>query len=197
MPNLDYFVAPECLEHSDFLVRGYLPGDGAALNEALAASYSHLRTFMPWAEREQTVEQSERFARESRARYLLAENFNLAIFDPSGSTLLGGSGFHLREGGLDQRNAEIGMWIRAGAAGRGLGTAVLVAVLAWGFEKWPWQRLSWRCDSTNTASARVATKAGMRLEGTLRSHSTAVSGGGRRDTLCFAALRGEWSPPAA
>ncbi len=195
MPISDYFIAPEKLENSDFLIRGYLPGDGAALNEALSVSYAHLRPFMPWAEREQSLEQSERFVRESRAKYLMAENFNLAIFDPSGSTILGGSGFHLREGELDQRNAEIGMWIRAGAAGRGLGTAVLVAVLAWGFDEWPWLRLSWRCDPKNVASARVAENAGMALEGTLRSHATAVHGGGRRDTLCFAALRGEWAPP--
>lgn len=192
---MESFIAPEQLERPDFLIRGYLPGDGAALNDALAVSYAHLEAFMPWAQREQTVEQSERFVRESRARYLLAENFNLAVFDPSGTEILGGSGYHLREGGLEQRNAEIGMWIRADAAGRGLGTAVLVALLEWGFTQWPWLRLSWRCDALNVASDRCARNAGMVHEGTLRGHANAIRGNGRRDTMCFAALRGEWAPP--
>ena len=192
MSNSDYLVAPDHFEHPEFLIRCYQPGDGAALNAALASSYEHLSPFMPWAQHAQSVEQSERFARESRARYLLAENFNLAVFDPSGAEILGGSGFHLREGTLSARNAEIGMWIRGDMAGKGLGTSVLLAVLEWGFTEWPWLRLSWRCDPLNTASARVAEKAGMQVEGTLRNQTWAVQGDGRRDTLCFSMLRDEW-----
>ena len=36
--------------------------------------------------------------------------------------VLGGSGFHLREGPLADGAAEMGMWVRASEAGRGLGT---------------------------------------------------------------------------
>jgi ribosomal-protein-alanine N-acetyltransferase len=84
------------------------------------------------------------------------------------------------------------MWVRASEAGRGLGTQLLEAMLRWGFTAWPWLRLSWRCDPRNVASVRVAEKAGLRLEGTLRSHELGVDGS-RRDTACYAALREDWA----
>ncbi|HUM37468.1 MAG TPA: GNAT family protein, partial [Anaerolineae bacterium] len=105
--------------------------------------------------------------------------------------LLGGSGFHLREGGLPQRAAEIGMWIRADAAGKGLGTAVLRALLTWGFTEWPWERLAWRCDGRNLASRRTAEKAGLTHEGVLRQHLL-LADGSRRDTYLYAMLKADW-----
>ena len=115
----------------------------------------------------------------------------MGIWSPDESRLLGGCGYHLREGPLELRNAEIGMWIRGDVAGHGLGTAALCALLRWGFSAWPWLRLSWRCSSANRASQRVAEKAGMQREGVLRSHAIDPDGS-RRDTVCYAALREEW-----
>jgi RimJ/RimL family protein N-acetyltransferase len=174
------------------VLRGYQPGDGVQLAEAVNASYEHLKTFMLWAKPDQSVAHYEERARTSCARWLLAEDFVIGIWEPDGSRLLGSCGFHLREGGLALCNAEIGMWIRVDAAGRGLGTAVLQALLRWGFTEWPWQRLSWRCSSANVASQRTAERAGLQREGVLRSHE--VNGDGvRRDTFCYAHLRDEWS----
>jgi RimJ/RimL family protein N-acetyltransferase len=62
----------------------------------------------------------------------LATDFALGIWQLDESRLLGGCGYHLREGPLHLGNAEIGMWIRAEAAGRGLGTAALRSALALG-----------------------------------------------------------------
>jgi RimJ/RimL family protein N-acetyltransferase len=128
---------------------------------------------------------------EFRGRWLLATDFALGIWQLDESRLLGGCGYHLREGPLHLGNAEIGMWIRAEAAGRGLGTAALRALLRWGFSEWPWVRLSWRCSAANEASQRVATKAGLQREGVLRSHAVDPDGS-RRDTVCYVALRAEW-----
>ena len=86
------------------------------------------------------------------------------------------------------------MWVRASMAGRGLGGRFLHALLQWGFTEWPWLRLSWRCDTRNKASIRVAERAGLKREGTLRSHLIAPDGQ-RRDTACFAILRDEWTSP--
>ena len=109
--------------------------------------------------------------------------------------MLGGSGFHLREGPLDSRRAEIGMWIRGSEAGTGLGTEALRGLLEWGFTEWPWRRLSWRCDTRNGASSRVAEKAGLLYEGTRRQRDDGVDG-----TTCDAAmyglLRSDWEAAA-
>jgi RimJ/RimL family protein N-acetyltransferase len=164
------------------------------LCSAVNESYEHLAPWMSWAQENQTVEQSERLVRHNRAHYLLGDDFVIGVFDSSQTRLLGSTGFHLREGPLSSRCAEIGMFIRLTESKQGLGTRVLLAMLDWGFHAWPWLRLSWRCDSHNKASIRVAEKAGMKREGLLRSQAAEV-GAGRRDTVCFGALRNEWAAP--
>ena len=101
---------------------------------------------MPWARPQQPIEDSEKLVRQFRARYLLAEDFVIGVFSLDERRLLGGAGFHLREGSLSTACAEIGMFIRQSEAGRGLGTRVLGALLDWGFTEWPWLRLAWHCD---------------------------------------------------
>lgn len=185
------FIAPERFVTPTFVLRSYQPGDGELLSDALNNSYEHLTTFMPWAKPYQSVEESEALVRHFRGRYLLNEDFVLGIFSADERRLLGGSGFHLREGGFPHRSAELGMWIRADAAGKGLGTAVLLALLEWGFTAWPWERLAWRCDGTNLASRRTAEKAGLIHEGVLRQHSLQPDGAWR-DTYLYAMLKAEW-----
>ena len=191
-----YLVPPDRSSEPGFLLRSFLPGDGARISEAVNASYDHLKRFMPWATPEQSVERSEQLCREFRGHWLRATDFVISVWEPDESRLLGGCGYHLREGGLELRNAEIGMWIRADAAGRGLGTAVLRSLVRWGFSEWPWLRLSWRCSSANLASQRTAEKAGLQREGVLRSHAVDPDGQ-RRDTCCYAILRDEWQQRAA
>lgn len=193
--NLAFIAPPEQLACAKFVLRRYLPGDGAALSEAVNASYDHLKTFMPWAKPTQAVEVSEQLVRDFSGRWLCGTDFVVGIWSPDNKRLLGGCGYHLREGPIELRNAEIGMWIRGSEAGKGFGTEVLKQLLRWGFSEWPWLRLSWRCSGANKASARVAEKAGMQREGVLRSHAIDPDGA-RRDTLCYAALRSEWKARA-
>jgi RimJ/RimL family protein N-acetyltransferase len=183
------FIAPMSFTDNSLTLRAYQPGDGAELRVATTSSYEHLRPWMLWATPEDSVEAAEVRCRRFAARYLSNEEFVLGIWD--GDQLAGGTGFHLRGASLALQNAEIGMWIRGSYAGQGLGTRALRMMLAWGFEDWGWQRLSWHCDTRNHASARVAQKNGMRLEGTLRGDALDVAGK-RRDTYIFVMLREEW-----
>ncbi|HTV24515.1 MAG TPA: GNAT family protein [Polyangiaceae bacterium] len=190
-----YIIPPERHEAPRFVLRSFHPGDGARVSEAKNASYDHLKTFMVWATPNQSDEHAEQYCREVRGRWLLSSDFAIGIWEPGEARLLGGCGYHLREGALELGNAEIGMWIRSDAAGHGLGTGVLRALLEWGFTEWPWVRLSWRCSSANRASQRVAEKAGLRREGVLRSLAVDADGE-RRDTVCYAMLRDEWRSTA-
>lgn len=184
------FFAPSEYRDNDLTIRAYRPGDGPALQHAVVSSYEHLRPWMPWATPDQSLAQSEATCRRFAANYLLNEDFVLSAW--VAGELAGGSGYHLRAGALASGNAEIGMWISAAYAGRGTGTRLLAALLDWGFTEWPWQRLSWHCDTRNLASMRVAEKNGLTLEGTLRSDMFDVYGQ-RRDTHVFAILRSEWA----
>lgn len=189
--NTEPFFAPDQYVTTEFTVRSYLPGDGPLLAEAVNASYDHLKRFMEWAKPHTEDIEAEQTVRRFRGEYLLSTNFVLGIFAPDGKRLLGGSGFHLREGELSNRAAEIGMWIRADAAHKGLGPRVLRAILTWGFSEWPWERLTWRCNEQNVASRRVAEKAGMQLEARFRA-AIRQPDGTRETTLAFAALKEEW-----
>lgn len=190
---MPYLFAPERFDADGFVLRSYDVGDGAALAAALNGSYDHLKTFLPWAQPETSERAAERRVRYFRAKWLVAKDFVICVASADGAEILGGCGYHLREGKLDTHNAEMGMWVRADAAGTGLGTRVLVALLEWGFSEWPWERLTWRCSSRNVASIRVAEKAGMQREGVLRGHRDEDPV--RGDTVLFAALRGEWVRP--
>ena len=192
--NKEPFFAPERLVTDAFTIRGYMPDDGPLMAEAVNASYEHLKTFVLWAQPHTEVIRAEQTVRSWRAKYLLSTDFVLGVLSPDNVRLLGSSGFHLRHGGLEVRIAEIGMWIRADAAGQGLGTQVLCTILEWGFTEWSWERLVWHCDARNVASRRAAEKAGMLYEGRMRGVYP-ESDGARQDSLCFGALRGEWRKP--
>jgi RimJ/RimL family protein N-acetyltransferase len=179
---------PERLLGARFVLRCFEPGDGPALAEAIAASTEHLRPWMAWALPVPTPAESEQVVRRFRADWLADRDFTLGIWSPDGARVLGGTGFHLRGRPVGDAVAEIGMWVRADEAGRGLGSEVLAALLRWGFTDWPWERLAWHCDERNVASARTAERAGMRLEGRLRGDKPEV-GPGRRTTLVYGLTR--------
>ena len=186
-------LPPDRLVLDRIVIRSYDAGDGAAVASAVTASYDHLKTYMEWASPRQTAREAELRCRRMRAEYLMRQDFTLGIFDRSSGDVLGGTGFHLRGRALATQYGEIGMWIHRDYARRGLGTRVLLALLAWGCTEWQWERLEWRGDEGNGPSRRVAEKAGMALEAQLRNDATPT--GRRRNTLIYAAQRSEWKLP--
>jgi len=188
------FQAPEEHRSGDLLLRSYQPDDWPELQRAVVSSYAHLRTFMPWARADTTAEQSQENARRFRAIWLLGEQeWVTGVW--RADKLVAGTGFHLRGRPLDAGVADIGMWVRADEAGRGLGTRVLQAMVDWADAAWPFYRLTWSCDARNAASARVAEKCGFVLEGRLREDERDhLDPSFRRDTLLFGLLPADPRP---
>lgn len=188
------FQAPDEYRAGDLLLRSYRPGDGPELNRATVSSYRHLRRFMPWARADTTDEHGEETARRFRAAWLLGER-EWVVGVWLGAKLVAGTGFHLRGRPLDEGVADVGMWVRADEAGRGLGTRVLEAMVDWADVVWPFYRLTWGCDARNVASARVAEKCGFVLEGRLREDAPDhLDPAHRRDTLLFGLLPADPRP---
>jgi RimJ/RimL family protein N-acetyltransferase len=64
--------------------------------------------------------------------------------------------------------AEIGYWTDPSARQRGVATTAVLAACHWAFTTLGIELIEWRCEVGNTASRRVAEKAGFLIEATLR-----------------------------
>ena len=90
--------------------------------------------------------------------------------------------------------ARFGYWLEADARGRGFATRAVSVMTWWLFDRGA-ARVFLTIESTNTASAAVARRAGFVNEGTLRGYG--VWQGRRQDVDVFAALPDEWPEPTS
>lgn len=182
---------PERLQTPRLVLRAPRPGDGAALNAAVLDSLDALRPWMPWAQTAPTLEASEAVAREAHGKFLLRSDlvFSLWLHDGQGreTQLVGGSGLHRIDWSVPR--FEIGYWCRSGHTGQGLVTEAVRALSRMAFDQLQAQRVEIRMDERNTASWRVAERAGFTLEGVLRNEALDVAGG-VRNTRVYARVRG-------
>jgi RimJ/RimL family protein N-acetyltransferase len=88
-----------------------------------------------------------------------------AVTETASGRVLGSIGLRRDDDGV----GEIGYWIRAEARGSGTTTRALVLLAHWALTDEGLARVQLRADVENTASRRVAEKAGFRLEGIMRS----------------------------
>jgi ribosomal-protein-alanine N-acetyltransferase len=98
---------------------------------------------------------------------------------------LGGFPMHAEATGT----CEIGWWLHPDCWGRGIMTACVVALID-EFLGRGMMRVWAPIMAPNRASARVAEKAGMRFEGTARSHY--LKAGVRHDALHYGLTRRQW-----
>lgn len=90
----------------------------------------------------------------------------------------------------DQRRAEIGYALSRKYWGQGYMPEAVHSVIAFGFRMMKLNRVEGRCTISNTASARVMEKVGMKFEGVLRQHLFAK--GSFYDVKMYSILKEEW-----
>jgi RimJ/RimL family protein N-acetyltransferase len=181
---------PESFDTERLAIRAPRFGDGAELNAAIMESLDNLRPWMPFVHPQPpTVEDSEEFSRQSRAKFLLREDFGLRLYLKDTEMLVGSSGLHVRDWTVPM--FEIGYWCRKRFEGQGYITEATQAITHFGFETLKAERIIIRCDSRNERSVAVARRCGYTLEGLMRRDSRGVDGD-LRDTMVFALVREEW-----
>ena len=180
---------PESFETERLRIRSPLPGDGPEMYAAVNESLGELTPWMPWPKEHRTVEDSEASVRRARARFVAREDLMLLLLLKGTRTLVGSSGLHRID--WDVPKFEIGYWCRTRFAGQGYVTEAVRGISAFAFEALGARRLEIRCDSRNRPSARVAERAGFRLEGALRNNELDTSGH-LRDTLVYAMIPEEY-----
>ncbi len=176
---------PESFETERLLIRSPLPGDGQEVFAAVTESLAELTPWMPWPKEHRSVEDSEASVRRARARFLERADLRLLLFLKGTQTLVGGSGLHRIDWTVPK--FEIGYWCRTRFTGRGYVTEAVRGISDFAFDVLGARRVEIRCDSRNLPSARVAERAGFRLEGELRNNEL-DTGGVPRNTLVYAMI---------
>ena len=112
---------------------------------------------------------------------------DFAITRRADGELIGAIGLVI-DGGSDR--AELGYWVGRPHWGQGFCSEAGRAVLTFGFERWPLQRIHACWFLRNPASGRVLEKLGMTREGILRRH--VKKNGVYEDLVVCGILREEW-----
>lgn len=174
---------PETLQTERLLVRVARPGDGPMFNAAIVASHEHLRHWLGWVTPPPTLEASEASCRRAYARFLLNEDLMAFFIHRQTGELVGGSGLHHANWTL--RQFEVGYWGHSGYLGSGLITEGVRALAEHALHTLRATRVYLTTDERNTASCRLAERAGFQLEGTLRNERLNLQGA-MRNTRIYA-----------
>jgi RimJ/RimL family protein N-acetyltransferase len=170
----------ELRTHS-LLLRPWRTDDAPAL--AAACDDPEIARWIPMIPSPYTEDDARAFLESSRQNYEAGESYNLAILDPESGALLGSVGMQNKRFHV----GHFGYWIAREARGRGVATEALLAICRWAVAELGVQRLELVTDPANTASQRVADKAGFRREGVMRSALEYLDGT-RRDSVMFSML---------
>jgi RimJ/RimL family protein N-acetyltransferase len=149
---------PASVTAGTFTIRRWRGDDTRALHEMVLSSLDHLRPWMRWV-RDEPLTSAERAVKVSGwvVDWDAAEDFTFAIVGSAG-VLLGVCGLRRQVETLD--GLEIGYWIRSGRTGEGIATGAVRALVeaAFSIDGITWLEI--HHDAANSASARVAEKAG-------------------------------------
>ncbi len=174
---------PEQIETERLIIRTARPGDGAIFNAAIHASLGHLSPWLTWVTPPPTLEKSEESCRQAHGRFLRNEDLMALIFRKECGSLVGGSGLH--DADWETGKFEIGYWGHAAFGGNGYVTEAVRALADHALEKLGANRVFLTTDDRNTASWKVAERAGFLLEGILRNERLNTAGH-LRDTRVYA-----------
>jgi RimJ/RimL family protein N-acetyltransferase len=125
-----------------------------------------------------------------RADWSGGDHASWAVVDSSGTVLASVS---LHSIDAAQGDAEIGYWTAPAARGQGVAAVAVDAACRWAFATLPVDRIELCHAVENTASGRVAEKAGFTLEGRLR-RSYRYGDGVKHDELLWARLADDPAP---
>jgi RimJ/RimL family protein N-acetyltransferase len=169
------------LRTDSLVLRPWRPDDAPAL--LAACQDPEIARWIPVLPSPYTAEDARAFIEHSREGWESGESYAFAICEAETGALSGAVAVRLTR----FSTGHFGYWIVREARGRGVATDALKALCSWGAESLGLKRLELVTDPDNTASQRVAEKAGFRREGLLRS-ALEYRDGTRRDSVLFSLL---------
>ena len=147
-------------------IRPYTTGDEKALFEAARESIADVHPWLPWCHPGYTWDEAASWIALQRSNWQTGSEFQFAVTSSEGR-FIGGCGINFIN--PEHNFANLGYWIRSSETGAGRAVEAVRLLKDWVFSKTELVRLELVVATANTRSARVAEKAGARLEGTLRN----------------------------
>ncbi|WP_421379385.1 GNAT family N-acetyltransferase [Bacillus salacetis] len=181
---------PEVIETDRLYIKPCKPGDGVMVHKAINSSIKTLAEWMPFAQKEPTIEEVEKGIRESYAQFILRKDFRLHIYKKDSGELVGSTGFHRLD--WNTGTIEIGYWGVSSHSGKGYITEAVNELTSFALKHIAVNRVEIRCDELNLASRRIPERLGYKLEGILRKNSLSADGKELRNTCIYSVLADEW-----
>ncbi|QHE62070.1 GNAT family N-acetyltransferase [Rossellomorea vietnamensis] len=174
---------PDRIETPRLYIRPCMPGDGSDVFRAIADSRDALRPWLPFARKEQTLEEVEAGVRESYAEFIKKTDIRLHIYLKETNEFIGSTGLHRID--WDVPKVEIGYWLISQHTKKGYMVEAVNSLTHFALHDLSCQRVEIRCDERNTASRRVPERLGFKLEGILRNDHLDENGTDARDTCVY------------
>lgn len=160
-------MAASSIVFEGLLLRPFEDSDAEPFAEAVRESAQSVGRWMPWATPDYDTVQALAWFADCRARRELGEALEFGVFCAQTGAFLGGAGLNeIRRG---HRFCNLGYWVRTSRQGHGIAPRCVRALAAHGFDHEGLQRIEIVVAVGNTASEKVARKAGALHEGIARN----------------------------
>jgi ribosomal-protein-serine acetyltransferase len=156
--------------------------------EQVEINRKHLAPWLPWEKFTKKVEDSMKYLFDKEKETNEGKKIEYGIY-VEGEYVGNISMFDINQ---TKKSGEIGYWISKEFAGKGYVTEAVKVLEAYFFRTIKLNRIQIKCDEKNTASKRVAEKAGYVFEGKRRQDSYCEYYKDFRNTLVFSKLKSEF-----
>ncbi|HEX9068884.1 MAG TPA: GNAT family protein [Ktedonobacterales bacterium] len=158
------------------------------INALTNRNIAHLRPWMPWADHEQTLDDTLRYLEVSMRS--LIEGTGLPTNLWYQGQLAGSIGYPRMS--WEKRFAEIGYWLDKDLQGRGIITRAARALTTYAITELGLNKVEIHAAAGNTASRAVPERLGFTQEGVIRQ--SVWLNGQAHDLVIYGMIAGEWQP---
>lgn len=151
----------------DVTITPYHLNDIEELYQVVIASFDHLKPWMPWLHNTYCIDDTAAWVRSCIESQAAATAFRYLIRSNKNDEILGAAGIDRIV--WSHKVGELGYWVASSVVNRGVATSAARQVARDAFSKYEIKRIEIHVLTDNSASNKVALKAGAVFEGTFRN----------------------------
>ena len=173
------------IEGNKIGIRQYRTEDAIPFYKAAKESLEHMQAFMPWCHPAYSLQESQAWVESRSTSWDSGQDYSFIIYAIDSNELLGG--VDINQINHNHKIGNIGYWVRKKALNRGVATEAVSLIAGFGFNSLDLNRLEIVMLPNNTASRKVAEKAGAKYEGIM--HKRLVVHGEALDACMYSLVK--------